>query len=118
MCRSRREFAGAAEQSEDAGILQQRAQAARVMAAAPALERRLVTKNAAWEHRKEALAAEEAAVAALEAQAAALAGGNLAEQLAAAAARRDEAAAAHERCAPLPHCAPAGAPYRLEVTPP
>lgn len=88
------------------------------MAAAPALERRLVTKNAAWEHRKEALAAEEAAVAALGAQADALAGSSLAEQLAAAAAGRDDAAAAHERCAPLRHCAPAGAPRRLKITAP
>lgn len=57
-----------------------------------------MTKSAAWEHRREALAAEQAAVAALEAQAAALGGDGLHEQLTAATARRNEAAAAHERC--------------------
>lgn len=57
-----------------------------------------MTKSAAWEHRREALAAEQAAVVTLEAQAAALAEVGLQEQLTAATARRDEAAAAHERC--------------------
>ncbi len=59
--------------------------------------RRLVQCNAAWEHRREALAAEQACLEALQQQREELHSGGLAERLAEAAAAREEAHATHEQ---------------------